>query len=177
MCRGNFGLPGAFFYEMNIRKLLLVLPMLAKEVILSVAFMFPSVCVCLRLRGLDIWTKNVSAHTWRTIISRTSLMVMVIKVQNVKIPVFSLVSEIMVKGYGHDTKFNSTYFPRLRSQGSRSKQGCHQSARFEFPAFPWLFQRFFPWLSLTSRHRSDGYHVKSRAKRGKILHLQPLGFC
>ncbi len=31
-------------------------------------------------------------------------------------------------------------------------------------------------FSLTSRHRSDGYRVKSRAKRGKILHLQPLGF-
>ena len=41
---------------------------------------------------------------------------------------------------------------------------------------PWLFRCTFPWLPLTSRQRSDGYRMKSRAKRGKILHLQPLGF-
>ncbi len=41
---------------------------------------------------------------------------------------------------------------------------------------PWLFHRTFPWLSLTSRRRSDGYRVKSRVKRGKILFLQPLDF-
>ncbi len=55
-------------------------------------------------------------------------------------------------------------------------QGCHQSAQFKFPDFPWLFRCSFPWLSLTSWHRSDGYRVKSRAKRAKIWHLQPLGF-
>ncbi len=30
------------------------------------------------------------------------------------------------------------------------------------------FWHIFPWLSLTSRHRSDEYHMKSRAKRGKM---------
>ncbi len=64
----------------------------------------------------------------------------------------------------------------MQEPGQTTLQGCHQSAWFEFPDFPWLFRRPFPWLSLTSRHRSDGYRVKPRAKQGKILHLQPLGF-
>ena len=49
------------------------------------------------------------------------------------------------------------------------KQGWHQSAQFEFPDF---FGALFPDL-MTQIH---GYRVKSRAKRGKNLHLQPLGF-
>ncbi len=41
---------------------------------------------------------------------------------------------------------------------------------------PRLFLTFSAHFSLTSQHISDGYRMKSWAKRGKILHLQPLGF-
>ncbi len=41
---------------------------------------------------------------------------------------------------------------------------------------PWLSLTCSTHFSLTSRHRSDGYRVKSRAQRGKILHLQTMGF-
>ena len=41
---------------------------------------------------------------------------------------------------------------------------------------PWLSLTFSAHFSLTLGHRSHGYHVKSRAKWGKILRLQPLRF-
>ena len=59
-------------------------------------------------------------HTLRTIISQTSLKVKVIrskvkvtKGKNVKIPVFSLVSEKVVQGQGHEVQGHKSPFREL----------------------------------------------------------------
>ncbi len=56
---------------------------------------------------------------------------------------FHRLYRIVTRVFLPNVRYIFTFFSFRRC--TTFQQGCHQSARFEFPDFPWLFQRTFPW--------------------------------